>query len=98
MPKYQLPLVAYLYFSFFSKCTNLKYQNISSGYWSIHRGFLYNSRHIDGRYAPFIDVVLGTVYMIPLLVGYIFITDTWPDPLLLMAGAFFLPLRNFMGK
>ncbi len=60
--------------------------------------FLYNSRHIDGRYAPFIDVILGTVYMIPLLVGYIFITDTWPNPLLLVAGAFFFAATELYGK
>ena len=60
--------------------------------------FLYNSRHIDGRYALFIDVILGTVYMIPLLVGYIFITDTWPDLLLLVAGAFFFAATELYGK
>src|SRR3989344_3808991 len=60
--------------------------------------FLYNSRHIGGRYAPFIDVILGTVYMIPLLVGYIFITNKWPDPLLLVAGAFFFVATELYGK
>ncbi len=60
--------------------------------------FLYNSRHIDGRYTPFIDVILGTVYMIPLLVGYIFITDKWPDPWLLLAGAFFFVATELYGK
>lgn len=60
--------------------------------------FLYNSRHVGGRYAPFIDVMLGTVYMIPLLVGYIFITDKWPDPLLLVAGAFFFVATELYGK
>lgn len=60
--------------------------------------FLYNSRHVGGRYAPFIDVMLGTVYMIPLLVGYIFITNKWPDPLLLVAGAFFFVATELYGK
>jgi len=60
--------------------------------------FLYNSRYISGRYAPFIDVILGTAYMIPLLVGYIFITNKWPDSLLLVAGAFFFVATELYGK
>ena len=60
--------------------------------------FLYNSKHIEGRYIPFADILFGVVYMIPFLIGYIFITDTWPDPLLLVAGAFFFAATELYGK
>ncbi|MEK9186699.1 MAG: UbiA family prenyltransferase [Patescibacteria group bacterium] len=48
--------------------------------------FLYNSRHVNGKFRPFIDVLLGGVYGISLFIGYVAVTGKWPDILLIIAS------------
>lgn len=60
--------------------------------------FLHNSRRIEGRYIPFADLVFGATYLIPLLVGYVFITDKWPSAPLLLAGFLFFASTELYGK
>ncbi len=51
--------------------------------------FLYNSKHINGKFNPYIDVLVGGVYTIPLFIGYIVVTDKWPDSLLILAAVLY---------
>lgn len=60
--------------------------------------FLHNSQRVDGRYVPFADLAFGAAYMIPLLVGYVFVTDEWPNALLFLAGTFFFAATELYGK
>lgn len=60
--------------------------------------FLHNSQRVSGRYVPFADLVFGATYMIPLLVGYVFVTNEWPSVPLLLAGAFFFTATELYGK
>ncbi len=51
--------------------------------------FLYNSRYVEGKYRPYLDVLGGAVQSIPIFIGYVFITDTWPNAWLMLAGVLY---------
>lgn len=51
--------------------------------------FLYNSRYTNGKFNPYIDVLAGGVYTIPLFIGYVVVTDRWPDTLLALAAVLY---------